>query len=305
MLPSGARLPKSVTTSVGVVAFSADMADAEALLDAAEDAVARAKKAGKNRVEVGGAKRRGGAAFACRRFPRARLGQRTAARLLEPAEERLAQVAGLVEGAEPLEQRPRHREARAGRAASSRAWRCRVAPICACAAERSSNTLASWPQPAPKRATTGGGSSRRGVVLGADRQRRELVGVDPEGDGPQVRVRARRSAVRSPGAGAPAGSRGWRRPTRPSAPRTALRPSSTARKWRNSARSRVCDAAQGARRAAAAAEVVARHVQGDALLPLRGRTRRRTVRASLRLGFDQRRERGRVGRVVEAGRAGS
>jgi GGDEF domain-containing protein len=54
-LPSGARLPRGVTMSVGVAAFSPGMPDADALLGATEDAVAQAKKAGKNRVEVAGA----------------------------------------------------------------------------------------------------------------------------------------------------------------------------------------------------------------------------------------------------------
>jgi GAF domain-containing protein len=54
ILAAGARLPQTVTTSIGVVEFSNDMANAEAFMDAAEDAVGRAKKAGKNRVETAG-----------------------------------------------------------------------------------------------------------------------------------------------------------------------------------------------------------------------------------------------------------
>lgn len=54
ILAAGARLPQEVTASIGVAEFSADMADAEAFINAAEDAVDRAKKAGKNRVEAAG-----------------------------------------------------------------------------------------------------------------------------------------------------------------------------------------------------------------------------------------------------------
>jgi GGDEF domain-containing protein len=54
ILAAGTRLPQAVTTSIGVVEFSIDMANAEAFMDAAEDAVGRAKKAGKNRVEAAG-----------------------------------------------------------------------------------------------------------------------------------------------------------------------------------------------------------------------------------------------------------
>lgn len=54
VLPSGARLPTGITLSVGAAAFVPGMPGAEALLDAAEGAVAEAKKAGKNRVVTAG-----------------------------------------------------------------------------------------------------------------------------------------------------------------------------------------------------------------------------------------------------------
>jgi GAF domain-containing protein len=53
-LASGAALPRPVTASVGVAAYVGEMHDSEALLDAAEEAVRRAKRAGKNRVEAAG-----------------------------------------------------------------------------------------------------------------------------------------------------------------------------------------------------------------------------------------------------------
>ena len=47
-------MPQEVTASIGIAEFGIDMANAEAFIDAAEDAVGRAKKDGKNRVEAAG-----------------------------------------------------------------------------------------------------------------------------------------------------------------------------------------------------------------------------------------------------------